>query len=151
MIGAFTPGIHFIPTPQAGADAWANGVIAAQPKYTAAVQNTTKDQAGLAVAQQAALLANFTQVVSSGEWARRLLARGTAYWKSQTVAKASNYSTGGTAGKPNYLNAANQLYPYEAQLQAQVDAMPSGTRADSLARFTTWMDGMIAFKAQYTP
>lgn len=143
--------IKFIATPQAGADAWSAGVSGAGAKYTAAVQNTTKDQAGLAVANQAALLANFNAVVSSGEWARRVQARGTAYWKQQTVAKAANYATGATAGKGNYLNAANQLYPYESQLQAQIDAMPSGTRADSLARFTTWMDGMIAFKAQYTP
>lgn len=151
MIGQYTGGIRFVPTAQAGADAWSAGVSAAQSKYTSGVQNTNKDVVGLAVAAQGALLANFTQAVTSGEWARRLQARGTAYWKSTTIAKAANYATGATAGKGNYLNAANQLYPYEAQLQAQIDAMPSGTRADSLARFTAWMDGMIAFKQQYTP
>jgi hypothetical protein len=140
-----------IPTPQAGADAWSAGVAAAQTKFTSGVQNTTKDQAALAVAQQSAALANYTAAITSGEWARRLLARGTSYWKSQTVAKAANYGASANTGKGNYLTAAQQLYPYESNLQAQVDAMPSGTRADSLARFTAWMDGMIAFKQQYTP
>jgi hypothetical protein len=140
-----------IPSPQSGADAWSSGVSGAQTKYTSGVQNTNKDQAGLAVANQAALIQNFTNAVNSGEWARRVLARGTGYWKSQTLAKAGNYGSSATTGKNNYLTAAQQLYPYEAQLQGQIDAMPSGTRADSLARFTTWMDGMIAFKNQYTP
>jgi hypothetical protein len=157
LLGALLKGaagyalLSVIPSPQSGADAWSSGVSGAQTKYTNNVQNTTKDQAGLAVAQQSALLSNFQAAVNSGEWARRVLARGTQYWKSQTLAKAGNYGASATTGKNNYLTAAQQLYPYEQQLQSQVDSMPSGTRADSLARFTTWMDGMIAFKQQYTP
>jgi hypothetical protein len=143
--------LSVIPSPQSGADAWSSGVSSAQTKYVSGVQNTTKDQAGLAVAQQSALIQNFTQAVQSGEWARRVLARGTGYWKQRTVDKAASYGASASTGKGNYLAAAQQLYPYEAQLQQQVDSMPSGTRADSLARFTTWMDGMIAFKQQYTP
>ncbi len=141
--------LGWIVAPSQGADNWSAGVSGAQTKYVKGVQDTTIDVAGKAVAAQGALLANFTNAVASGLWAARLLSRGTAGWKAATVAKAANYSTGAAAGKGNYLNAANQLYPYEAQLQATVDAMPSGTRADSLARFTTWMDGMIAFKSQY--
>jgi hypothetical protein len=150
VLGHYTGTLRFIPTPQAGADAWSAGVSGASQKYSDGVQNTTKDQAGLAVAAQGALLSNFTEAVASGRWAAKVMARGTSYWKSTTVAKAANYVTGATAGKGNYLTAAQQLYPYESQLQAQVDAMPSGTRAASLARFTTWMDGMIAFKQQYS-
>ncbi len=150
MLGVYTGTLRFIPTPQQGADAWAAGVSGASQKYTDAVQNTTKDQAGLAVANQGALLANFTDAVASGRWAAKVMARGTAYWKAQTVAKAANYITGATAGKPNYLQAAQQLYAYESQLQQQIDAMPSGTRAASLQRMTAWFDGMIAFKSTYT-
>lgn len=140
-----------IPTPQAGADAWSAGITNNTVKYESAVQGTTKDQAALAVAAQANLKANFNAAVDSGLWAARVQARGTAYWKSQTVAKSGNWGNSATYGKANYLTAAQQLYPYESQLQAQVDAMPSGNRAASLARFTTWMDGMIAFKQQYRP
>lgn len=142
--------LRFVPTPQAGADAWSQGVSGATQKYADRVQNTNKDQAGLAVAAQSALLANFMEAVNSGRWAAKVQARGTQYWKQQTVAKAANYATGAQAGKGNYLQAAQVLYPYEQQLQAQIDAMPSGSRAAALARMTTWMDGMIAFKNQYT-
>jgi hypothetical protein len=142
--------LRFAPSPTAGADAWSAGVSGASQKYVDGIRNTQKDQAGKAVAAQAALLANFTEAVASGRWAAKVMARGTAYWKSQSEAKAANFLTGATAGKANYLAAAQVLYPYETQLQAQIDSMPSGTRAASLARFTTWMDGMIAFKQQYS-
>ena len=103
-----------------------------------------------AVSEQATLKANFNAAVDSGKWAGRVLARGTGYWKSQTVAKADNWGNSATYGMSNYERAAAQLYPAEQQLQAQIDGMAKGTRAASLARFTVWMDGMIAFGQQYT-
>lgn len=142
---------YAIPSPQAGADSWGAGVGGAQTKWSTAIQNTTKDPGALAVQQQSALLANFTNAVTSGEWARRVTARGATYWKSRSVAAASTYGASGNLNKDKYLAAAQQLYPYESQLQSQVDGMPKGTRSDSLARFTAWMDGMIAFKQQYQP
>lgn len=139
-----------LPTPSAGAQSWSDGVTAGTQKYKDRVQSTTKDQAQLAVDQQAVLKANFNAAVDSGKWAGRVLARGTGYWKSQTVAKADNFGNSATYGKSNYERAASQLYPAEQQLQSQIDSMPKGTRAASLARFTAWMDGMIAFGQQYT-
>src|ERR1700758_2745164 len=112
---------NVIPLPQTGAQAWSAGVAGGQTKYTSGVQNTTKDQAGLAVAQQAKALANYTAALTSGEWARRLQARGTAYWKSQTLAKAGNFGASASYGATNYQNAATQLYPFEQQLQQQID------------------------------
>lgn len=139
-----------IPTPQAGAQAWTSGVSGAQTKYVNAIEATTDDVAGLAVQAQGRMVANWTNVVSSGEWARRVLARGTPYWKQQSVKKAGNYGASATTGQANYLNAAQQLYPYEQNLQAQVkQAKAQG--AMPLDRFRLWMEGMIAFKGQYTP
>lgn len=139
-----------LPTPSAGAQAWSDGITGSTQKYKDRVQATTKDQAQLAVDQQAVLKSNFNAAVDSGKWAGRLLARGTGYWKSQTVAKADNWGNSATTGKSNYERAAQQLYPFEQQLQQQVDSMPKGSRAASLQRFTTWMDGMIAFGQNYT-
>ena len=139
-----------IPTPQAGADAWSAGVAAGQTKYTAGVQNTTKDQAALAVAAQAKALAAYTASLTSGEWARRLLARGSSYWRSQSLAKASRYGASASTGKANYQSAASQLYPFEQQLQQQIDAArANGATAIQLVQM--WMDGMAQFKQQYTP
>jgi len=149
VLGLYTAGLRFVPTPQAGADAWSQGVSAGATKWADRIASTNKDQAQLAVAAQGALVANFNDAVNSGRWAQGVTRRGTAYWKSQSALKAGNYGGAAQSGKDNYARAAAQLYPYEAQLQAQVDSMPSGTRAASLARFTTWMDGMIAVKGQF--
>jgi hypothetical protein len=139
-----------LPTPTAGAQAWSDGVTNGVTKYKDRVQATTADQAQLAVNQQAVLKSNFNAAVDSGKWAARVLARGTSYWKSQTVAKSDNWGNSATTGKANYERAAAQLYPFEQQLQQQVQGMAKGTRAASLARFTAWMDGMIAFGDSYT-
>src|SRR6266404_2772138 len=95
---------YVIPSPQTGGDAWGAGVAAGQTKYTAGIQNTTKDQAGLAIAQQAKALANYNAALTSGEWARRLAARGTAYWKTQSLAKAGNFGASAATGKANYIS-----------------------------------------------
>ena len=94
---------------------WQNAATRATTDYVAGVNATTKDQAALAVAQQAALLNNFTQAVQSGRWAAGVQRRGTSYWKSQTEAKSSNYSQGYTAGSANYNAAAQKVMAAIAQ------------------------------------
>ena len=130
---------------------WSQGVSGAQQKYSDGIQNTQVDVAGKAIAQQGALLANFTQAVTSGEWARRLAAVGTSGWKSASIAKAANYGTGATAGKPKYDAFASQAQPFWSQLSTSIDGMPSGGKANALARVGAWLDGMAAFKSSYTP
>jgi hypothetical protein len=138
-------------TPQAWADSWSGGVSGAQQKYTDGIQNTTVDVAQRAIAQQAALLANFQQAVNSGEWARRLAAKGTSGWKAAAIAKAANYGTGATAGKAAYQNFAQQAQPFWANASGAIDGMASGSRAAALARVGAWMDAMATFKQSYTP
>lgn len=88
---------------------WTASAGRAATAFTQGVESTQKDQAALAVAQQATLLNNFTQAVTSGRWAAGVTRRGTAYWKSQTVAKATNYSTGFQAGASNYSQASQKI------------------------------------------
>ena|ERR1700758_1149117 len=138
-----------IPTPQQGAANWNAGVTANAGKWAQNIQSTQKDQAALAVAQQAALVANFNAAVQSGQWASAVQRGGTAYWKSQSLLKQANYAGAATTGQTNYERAASQLYPYEAQLASQIDTMPSGTAAAAKARVGAWIDGMIAIKGQF--
>ena len=149
MLGHYTGTLRFIPTPQQGADNWSAGVTGATQKWSQGIANTQKDQAGRAVAAQAQLKANFNQSVDSGEWAAGVMRGGTPYWKAQSAAKSANYGTAATAGKDNYAKAAAGLYPYEAQLAASIDAMPSGSVAASKARVGAWIDGMVAVKGQF--
>src|SRR5882724_4133134 len=114
--------------------AWQQGVGGAQQKYTDGIQNTSVDVVGKAIAAQPALLANFTNSITSGEWARRLAAVGTAGWKAAAIAKAANYLNGATAGLPRYQNFAQQAQPFWANASGAIDGMASGNRAAALAR-----------------
>lgn len=133
---------------QQAADRWAAGAGAGQQRYTEGVQNTNVDVVGRAIAQQGVMVANFGQAVSSGLWARKLGEVGTAGWKSRTIAKASNYSTGIAAGKDRYAAAAAKLLPYISQGQTMIAAMPKGNIGASKARASAWIDYMAAYKAQ---
>jgi hypothetical protein len=138
-------------TPQQWADNWSAGVGGAQQKYTDGINATTTDVVGKAIANQGALLANFTNAVTSGEWARRLAAVGTQGWKSAAIAKAANYAVGAQAGKPRFQNFASQAQPFWQNASNAIDGMASGNRAAALARVGAWMDAMATFKQSYTP
>lgn len=100
---------------------WTGSAGRAATAFSEGVQSTTKDQAGLAVAQQALLVANFNAAVNNGRWAAGVTRRGTAYWKSQTIAKAGNYSTGFSAGASNFASAIGKIINAE---QGIVGSLP---------------------------
>lgn len=131
---------------QAGAN-WSGAASRATPNYVAGVQSTQKDQAALAVAQQTALLQNFTQAVQSGRWAAGVTRRGTGYWKSQTEAKSSNYQQGYSAGANNYQAAAAKFMPAIAQgvasLPPRGDINQNLQRSNSLALYLHGLKGQL--------
>lgn len=126
---------------------WTQSASTAQGRYTAGVQNTDKDPAQLAIANQAALLSGFQNAVNSGLWARRLGAVSKAQWQQTTLAKASNYSTGITAGESKFQQKMGQVLPVLAQVVAQVDSMPSGTPAANDQRMLFFANAMRQAKA----
>lgn len=81
----------------------------AQTEWVAGIQATTKDQAALAAAAQPTWLAGVQAAAASNAYANGVQRRGTGYWKSQSEAKAANYSTGYTAGGNNYSSAIGKL------------------------------------------
>jgi hypothetical protein len=60
-------------------------------------------------------------------WARNLGAVGTAGWKSATVAKSGNYSTGFTAGAPKYSAKMQTWLPLIQGAAQQVKNTPAPT------------------------
>ena len=114
--------------------AWQTGAGGAQQKFVDGVNGTTKDPVARAIASQAALLSNFTQAVTSGRWQRNLAAVGKSGWQAATVAKAANYGTGIQAGLANYEKAMTTWLPRINQAAATVNAMPSGTLQQNLAK-----------------
>lgn len=125
---------------------WTNSGGRAATAFTEGVQQTTKDQAALAVAQQATLLSNFTQAVTSGRWAAGVTRRGTAYWKAQTIAKAPNYTQGFTAGASNFASAIGKIIQAE---QGIVNALPPrGDINQNLQRANAFALAMHSMKGQ---
>lgn len=108
-------------TAQQMKDAWVASSGKATANYSAGVQATQKDQAGLAVAAIPRMVAGFNDAANSGRIAAGLQRGGTAYWKSQTEAKKTNYGSGFTAGGDNFGAAAQKLIP---ALQQGVAGLP---------------------------
>ncbi len=117
---------------------WLQRAQAEQQKFVDGVQNTPKDPAQLAVAQEASLLANVTQAITSGRWRRGVLKAGKAKWQAMTVVKAANYSSGIAAGQGNYEAAMSVWLPFMATVQSQIATMAKGTLAASQARSAAW-------------
>lgn len=127
---------------QTATDRWVGSAGMAQQRYTEGVQATNVDPTARAVQQQGKLLTNFQQSVTSGRWARALQRVGAAGWKSATVAKAGNFSTGLQAGRQKYLDAIGPVLQIEAQLQQQIDSMPNTTIQDAINRSAAWQMGL---------
>lgn len=113
---------------------WLQRSQASQQAFVDGVQNTTSDPVASAIRAQGALLANFSQAVTSGRWARNLAAVGKQGWQSATTAKAGNYSVGIAAGQQKYEQAMSTWLPRIQQAAASARAMPSGSIAASNAR-----------------
>src|SRR5262249_27244394 len=118
--------------PATGAQRWVTGAQGATQKFVDGVQNTAKDPTQLAIANQANLLANFTQAVSSGRWAANLRAAGKPKWQAMTIAKAANFGSGVAAAEPAYLAAATKWYPFIGSVVQGLP--PRGTLGQNLAR-----------------
>jgi hypothetical protein len=110
----------------------------ASQRYTEGVQATNKDVGALAAAQAPKMLANVTAAVTSGYWAQRTI-EGGAKWKSNTIAKASNYSTGIQQGQQAYQQGYGQFWNYMGPYWQQIQSMPKTTLGDSIARASAWI------------
>ncbi len=127
---------------------WQQSAGSAQTRFTEGVQGTTKDPTQLAIASQGKLLQAFNESVQSGRWARNLAAVGQAGWKSATLAKANNYSTGIAASGPKYQAAMSTWLPIINATAQQVSTMPNNSFADSLARMNAFATAMHNAKLQ---
>ena len=88
---------------------WTNAAARAGTAWTQGIQATTKDQAALAAAAQPAWLAGVQAAAAANRFANGVTKRGTAYWKSQSEAKAPSYGLGYTAGANNQLAAITKI------------------------------------------
>lgn len=117
---------------------WKESASLGQTRYAEGVQASQVDVVGRAISAQPKLLANVTQAITSGRWARALSEVGTAGWKQQTLAKASNYATGIAAGGDKYQKAMQVWLPIIDSAAASVQGMPNTSFQDSINRMTAF-------------
>lgn len=117
---------------------WRDSAAQGQQRFSEGVQATQVDVVGRAISAQPKLLANVTQAITSGRWARRLQERGTAGWKAATIAKAANYATGIAAGADDYQRAMQEWLPIIQSAAASAQSMPNASFQDSLNRMTAF-------------
>lgn len=141
--------VHYVASPQAGADAWVQGAGAKTQKWAENLASTQKDIVGRAIAQSQVAAANYADSINSGRWAAKLQAVGNAGIKDAARRKQANFGTGVANAKDKYLASAQKLYPYIAQGQAMIDGMASGNINASKQRATAWIDFMHAGKGQF--
>ena len=108
-------------TAQQGSQNWAGSGGRAATAYSEGVQGYTGDWAGATTRQQAVMVNNWTQAISSGRWASGVNNTGTSGWKSATVAKVTNYSTGFQAGAAKQAVAMGKIMNF---LGSAVPALP---------------------------
>lgn len=138
-------------TAQQAATNWTNSASRASTDYVAGVQNTTKDQAALAVAAGSRYIQGVQDAYASGRWQAGIQRGGTAYWKSQTEKKANNYTTGYTAGQSNYAAASAKVMAAIAQgvasLPPRGDINQNLQRSASLATYLHGLKGQLSARS----
>jgi len=130
------------------AQRWQQSASGAQTRYTEGVQATQKDPTALAAAQASKMLQGVQQAITSGRWQRRLAEVGPQGWKSATLAKANNYSTGIAASGNKYQQGYGAFASYMQPYQNQIQSMPKNSLADSIARATAWIQNAANYKTQ---
>lgn len=127
-----------------GAANWINSAGRAATDYQQGVESYSGDWAGATTRQQSVMQTNWTQSVTSGRWANGVANVGTNGWKSATVAKIGNYSTGFQAGAQKQAAAMAKIIQAEANIVGSLP--PRGDYTQNKARANAVMDGLHALK-----
>lgn len=133
-------------TAQQAAQNWQNSAGRAAADYQQGVEGYSGDWAGATTRQEATLVSNWNQSVSSGRWRNGVNAKGTAGWKQSTIAKIGNYSTGFQAGAAKQASAIQKILAAEANIVGSLP--PRGDYAQNKNRATAFMDQMHSLKGQ---
>ncbi len=125
----------------------ARNLKASVPDIRSGVDRVTESPTEKAAAQADKYLQGIQNAVTNGKWQAGLRRVSLSDWKGKMIDKGiPRISSGIDAAKSKVIAFANELLPFEATLQAQIDTMPDMTLEDSIARTTAWMRGMTAFR-----
>jgi len=134
-------------SPQQAREKHARNLKASVPDIQIGVNQVSVAPGQKAAAQQEKMLANLTESVRSGKWARRVAGVSLEAWKNDMLTKGVGRIAQGIDGAAEKVEAYfAELFPYQDTLKSKIDAMPDLTLEDSINRMTTWIRGMAQFK-----
>jgi len=131
-------------TAQQAAANWAGSAGRAATAWTEGVNNFSGDWAGRTAAQQSVMQQNLNDAINSGRWSQGVQRVGTQGWKQATQSKASNYSTGFSAGASRQAASIAKILSAEANIVGSLP--PRGTYEQNKLRATAVMDGLHSLK-----
>lgn len=130
--------------PASATTKWVNNLSNATSSITAGVNAVTVAPGAAAAAQVNTWLARIQQ--SAQKWAKNVGGVTLQQWQQSMISVGiPRIAQGAQAKQSKYLDFATKFYPYLAQGQAQVKAMPKVTLQDGINRAVF----MIKHNAQY--
>jgi len=128
-------------------DKWASQTKASAPNYVAGVRGCTKNPGELAAQAQDKYAAGVQEAVSSGRYAEGCRSVSPAQWKdSCEKIGAQRISSGVDKGKAKAAAFFAEFLPQLQSITEQVNAMPSLTLEDRIAKSAAQQRAVAALK-----
>ena len=128
-------------------DKWNRHMKAAVPDITSGIDSMTVDPGQRAVDAQGKMLANLTESVNNGTWAKRRLQVSKQAWQTITKAKVTQrLSTGVDQAMPKRKKFDSWLVGRLNAILPEIDSMADMTLEDSKQRVMRMMDHMAGEK-----
>lgn len=133
-------------TPSESREKWARNLKSAVPDIQSGVGRVTEAPGKKAAAKADKMLANLTKSVQDGTWASRVGSITLEEWKDAMLNKGIGRIAAGVDGASAKVeDFFDQLFAYQAGIQAKLKTMPDLTLEDSINRMTTWVRDMAKF------
>lgn len=134
-------------TPEQFADKQARNLKNSTESIRIGIENVTESPMAKAVKQKDKMRQNFNLAMDNGKWERNTLAVDLPTWKAAVLDKGMGRIAAGIDGaRDKVVKFAEQLIPFEDNLQKEIDKMPNTTLDDSINRMTAWARGMAKFQ-----
>lgn len=126
---------------------WATNAQSAGQNMQMGVDAVTEAPGAKAAAAQDKLVQNWNASIQSGKWASAVSAVTLADWKKAMKDKGiPRYGTGVQAAVPKMQSFMTEFLPFLDNLSATVQAMPSLTLEQNIARMVAQVRGAATFK-----
>lgn len=133
--------------PRKAADRWKQAMSSAGEKYKEGVRNVKVAPTALAAQASDKYLQGISEAVNSGRWQRSLNNVSLQSWQQSAETKgAPRLSSGATAAYEDVVAYHQKAAPFIANLQQQVNGMPTNTFEERIAKMVAWANGMHQFE-----